>query len=67
MPKFQKVSGARRMAQHLSRERNRSGSFQAFVAGVETVAAGLAANTDAAQRMSTANEPGTDTNGDNQS
>ena len=43
-PEFQKVSGARRMAQHLSRERNRSSSFQAFVAGIETVAAGLAAN-----------------------
>ena len=43
-PEFQKVSGARRMAQHLSRERNRSRSFQAFVAGIETVAAGLAAN-----------------------
>lgn len=43
-PEFQKVSGARRMAQHLSRERNRSSSFQVFVAGIETVAAGLAAN-----------------------
>lgn len=43
VPEFQKVSGARRMAQHLSRERNVSASFQAFVAGIERVAAGLAA------------------------
>lgn len=43
-PEFQKVSGARRMAQHLSRERNVSASFQAFVAGIETVAAELAAS-----------------------
>jgi hypothetical protein len=31
---FQKVSGARRMAQHLSRE-NRSRSFQVLIAGIE--------------------------------
>ena len=44
VPEFQKVSGARRMAQHLSRERNTSASFQAFAAGVETIGAELAAN-----------------------
>ena len=42
VPEFQKVAGARRMAPHLTRERNRSASFQAFVTGVETVAAELA-------------------------
>ncbi len=42
VPEFQKVSGARRMAQHLTRERNRSTSFRVFVAGIETVAADLA-------------------------
>ena len=41
VPEFQKVSGARRMAQHLSRERNRSKSFQVFVAGIEAVATDL--------------------------
>lgn len=34
VPEFQKVSGARRMTQHLSRD-NRSRSFQAFVAGID--------------------------------
>ncbi len=43
VPEFQKVSGARRMAQHLTRERNRSASFRIFLAGVEAVAAELAA------------------------
>lgn len=43
VPQFQKVSGARRMAQHLSRKRNTSPSFRTFVAGIETVAAELAA------------------------
>ena len=38
VPEFQKVSGARRMAQHLTRERNRSTSFRIFLAGVEAVA-----------------------------
>ena len=33
-PAFQKVSGARRMALRLSRERNRSRSFQVFIAGI---------------------------------
>ena len=42
VPDFQKVSGARRMAQHLTRERNRSTSFQVFVSGVGAVAAELA-------------------------
>ena len=41
VPEFQKVSGARRMARHLSRDRNRSRSFQAFVAGIEPIAADL--------------------------
>ena len=37
VPKFQKVSGARRMAQHLSRERNRSTSFHVFMNGIDAV------------------------------
>ena len=37
VPKFQKVSGARLMAQHLSRDRNRSRSYQALLAGVESL------------------------------
>ena len=41
VPEFQKVSGARCMAQHLSRERNTSPSLQVFVAGIEAGAAGL--------------------------
>ena len=47
VPEFQKVSGARRMAGHLSRERNRSKSFQAFLAGVEAIARDLAADESA--------------------
>lgn len=35
VPEFQKVSGARKMAQFLSRERNRSTSFQVLLAGVD--------------------------------
>ena len=46
VPEFQKVSGARRMAQYLTRERNRSPSFKMFVTGVETVAADLATGTE---------------------
>lgn len=42
VPEFQKVSGARRMAGHLSRERNRSESFRAFVAGIGVIARDLA-------------------------
>lgn len=35
VPEFQKVSGARRMAQFLFREGNRSMSFQVLLAGIE--------------------------------
>ena len=35
VPQFQKTDGARRMAEHLSRQRNRSASFQALIHGVE--------------------------------
>ena len=35
VPQFQKMDGARRMANVMSRERNRSPSFQAFIAGIE--------------------------------
>ena len=35
VPEFQKVSGARRLARHLSREGNRSRSYQIFMEGVE--------------------------------
>jgi len=35
VPEFQKVAGARRMAPHISRERNRSRSFHAFISGLE--------------------------------
>ncbi len=38
VPEFQKVSGARRMALHLSAERNRSTSFRCFLAGVRRLA-----------------------------
>ena len=43
VPEFQKVSGARRMARHMTRERNRSTSFRVFMAGIEAVATDLAA------------------------
>lgn len=43
VPEFQKVSGARRMAQHLSLERNRSTSFHAFMNGVDAVLAEMTA------------------------
>jgi hypothetical protein len=42
VPAFQKVSGARRMAAVIQRDRNRSRSFQAFVDGVARAAAALA-------------------------
>ena len=42
VPEFQKVSGARRMARHLSRERNRSTSFQMLMEGIAAVAGDLA-------------------------
>lgn len=35
VPEFQKVSGARRMARFLSRERNHSTSFQALMTGID--------------------------------
>lgn len=35
LPEFQKVSGARRLAAHLSRERNRSQSFRALLNGID--------------------------------
>ena len=41
VPEFQKVSGARRVAPHLTRDGNRSRSYQALLAGVETLAAEL--------------------------
>ena len=34
VPEFQKVSGARRMARHLTRDRNRSASFRALLRGI---------------------------------
>jgi len=37
VPEFQKVSGARRMAKHLSRERNTSRSFQVTLDGIERI------------------------------
>ena len=37
VPEFQKVSGARRMAGHLTRDRNMSASFRAFLGGVENL------------------------------
>ena len=51
VPEFQKVSGARCMAQHLSRERNTSPSLQVFVAGIEAGAADLAMGNDGGQRI----------------
>lgn len=41
IPAFQKVSGARLLAQHLSRERNTSASFQALVGGIGRLAGDL--------------------------
>ena len=38
IPEFQKVSGARRMAEHLTRERNHSTSFHLLLNGIEAVA-----------------------------
>lgn len=35
IPAFQKISGARRMATKLTRDRNRSSSFQALISGIE--------------------------------
>ena len=50
VPEFQKVSGARRMARHLTRERNRSTSFRVFMAGIEAVAADLATDESTGNR-----------------
>ena len=41
IPEFQKRSGARRMARHLTRERNRSSSFRALMEGIEVVGRAL--------------------------
>ena len=38
VPKFQKVSGARILADHLTRKRNRSPSFHAMIDGIERLA-----------------------------
>ena len=35
VPQYRKIDGARKMAMHLTRERNRSHSFSAFLEGVE--------------------------------
>lgn len=37
VPEFQKSGGARRMAVHLSRQRNRSASFHALMQGIENL------------------------------
>ncbi len=39
VPEFQKISGARRMAAHLSKERNTSRSFQALLGAIERATA----------------------------
>lgn len=41
VPEFQKVSGARRLAEHLDRDRNRSRSFQVTMAAIEHLSAEL--------------------------
>ena len=38
VPQYQKISGARALAGHLTRERNRSPSFQALMKGIERLA-----------------------------
>ena len=47
LPEYQKVSGARLMARHLSGKRNLSKSFQVFVAGIEAIASDLATDDSA--------------------
>lgn len=47
VPEFQKVSGARRMADHLTREHNRSRSFQVLVEGVDRVVTAIRKDGDA--------------------
>lgn len=39
IPEFQKISGARKMSVHLSKTANRSGSYHAFMDGIERLAA----------------------------
>ena len=39
VPRFQKISGARALAEHLTRERNRSPSFHALLDGIERLVA----------------------------
>jgi hypothetical protein len=41
VPEFQKVSGARRMANHLSRNGNTSRSFQVMMDGIERIFASM--------------------------
>lgn len=38
VPRFQKISGARLLAKHLTRKRNRSPSFHAMIDGIERIA-----------------------------
>ena len=45
VPQFQKVSGARLLAEHLTRERNRSPSFHAMMDGIERLALRLTSTT----------------------
>lgn len=42
IPRFQKISGAKTVAKHLDRHRNRSPSFHVFLAGVEKLQARIA-------------------------
>ena len=44
VPSFQKVSGARLMARHLERKRNRSSSFRIFMKGLERLASEMGEN-----------------------
>jgi hypothetical protein len=44
VPEFQKVSGARRMAKRLSREGNRSRSFQVLIEGIDRLSSTLQAS-----------------------
>lgn len=42
IPSFQKISGARRMAQHMNPDENRSTSFRAFMGGIAALAERMA-------------------------
>jgi len=44
VPEFQKVSGARRMSMRLSRDGNRSRSFQVLIEGIDRLSTGLQAS-----------------------